>query len=95
MTRILHLTLHREWFDKIARGEKRIEHRKDTAYWRERILGKYFDEVHFRNGYHKDSPFMRVEFERAILQCFHQPGHVLDCEIRIFLGKVLEIKNWP
>lgn len=65
---ILHLTLKKKWFDMILAGEKTEEYREDKQYWRNRLLlrgevadGKFFREVHFRNGYAKDAPFMRVE----------------------------------
>jgi hypothetical protein len=31
---LLHLNLHREFFDAIARKQKRIEYRKQSPYWR-------------------------------------------------------------
>ena len=58
---ILHLTLHREWFDKIAAGQKKTEYRDNTAFWRSRLLSRSYDEIHFRNGYATRAPFMRVE----------------------------------
>lgn len=98
--RILHLTLKREWFDQIAAGEKTVEQRARTPYWRARLMTwcadhlstypfyqyqRTFDEVHFRNGYRQDSPFMRVEWRglRSGIGCYE-----------ILLGKVLEIRNW-
>ena len=61
MKRILHLTLHKRWFDAIADGSKREEYRAQTEYWRKRLEEKTYDEIHFRNGYNKTSPQMRVE----------------------------------
>ena len=59
--RILHLTLHRKWFDAIASGSKREEFREMKPYWIKRLEGKTFDRVHFRNGYRPDSPTMTFE----------------------------------
>lgn len=66
--KVLHLTLKRKWFDLIASGKKKEEYREDKMYWRKRLLhpgetgdAKLFNEVHFRNGYGKNAPFMRVE----------------------------------
>lgn len=59
MTRILHLTLMKKWFDLIAAGKKKIEYREIKPYWIKR-LSKDYDEIHFKNGYNKDCPFMRV-----------------------------------
>lgn len=96
---ILHLTLHRQWFDEIAAGTKRIEYRADTPYWRKRLLresfrdggGNYrkFDEIHFRNGYHPQSPWMRVEHKVTTFG----PGPYGN-GFQIHLGAVLEVKNW-
>lgn len=86
-TKILHLNLHRWWFDQIARGEKREEYRGVTPYWKKRIEGREYDEIHFRNGYRKDAPFMRVEYK----------GYTIGLIKSIYtlkLGKVLEVRNY-
>ncbi len=64
---ILHLTLKRQWFDAIAAGTKTEEYRDQSPHWK-RILGPKADagvcpwtEIHFRNGYRANAPFMRVE----------------------------------
>jgi len=97
--RILHLTLKKKWFDLIAQGKKKIEYRKIKPHWKSRLLKKTplysgnslhinrFDEVHFRNGYKKDSPFMRVEWLDLNISDFEGEVH-----FAIVLGKVLEIK---
>ncbi len=64
---ILHLTVKKKWFDLIASGDKKIEYREFKSYWKGRLMVERqyirddFEEVHFRNGYSKDAPFMRVE----------------------------------
>lgn len=88
--KILHLTLHRHWFDLIARGEKTTEHRRVKPYWAKRLVGKHYDEIWFRNGYTEDRPFMRVEFLRMERQRVRIYGEVYT----IHLGRVLEIRNW-
>ena len=60
VVKVLHLTLHRKWFDAIASGQKREEYIDRTDYWQKRIKGHKHTEIHFRNGYRKDAPFMRV-----------------------------------
>jgi ASC-1-like (ASCH) protein len=59
---VLHLNLHREFFDAIATGQKRIEYRKQSPYWRKRLEGRKYDTILFRNGYAKDVPELLVEF---------------------------------
>jgi len=91
--RILHLTLHRRWFDAIASGAKRFEYRTISPYWEKRfftpVLVRVFDEIHFRNGYHPDAPWMRVEWKGlGICGVAGKPTY------RIALGERLEIRNW-
>jgi hypothetical protein len=83
---ILHLTLHREYFDAIASGEKKTEYRNNTAYWRSRLVDRAYREIHFRNGYATGAPFMRVECR----------GIRKDTPKRfaIRLGKILQIRNY-
>ena len=90
--RILHLTLKKKWFDLIASGEKKVEYREYKRHWIKRLcevdwegsflFHKQFDEIHFRNGYRKDSPFMRVG---------HLRTEVCIDTFNIYLGKVLEV----
>ncbi len=89
MTTRLYLTLRRCWFDEIAAGTKTEEYRDVTQYWRRRIVGRQYDEVHFRNGYRQDSPFMRVEYKGWKQSVWNgEPVFALQ------LGKVLEIRNY-
>ncbi len=67
--KILYLSLLKKWFDMTATGEKKIERRQATDYWRGRLLDesvypfqvKHFDEIEFRNGYGKKVPSMRFK----------------------------------
>ncbi len=85
--KILHLTLKKKWFDLIASGEKKQEYRENKPYWQSRLHGKTFDEVHFRNGYSKDAPFMRVDCGDIYLENLSGSTFVIE------LGDVLEIVN--
>jgi hypothetical protein len=86
---VLHLNLHREHFASVAAGTKRIEYRKQTAYWQTRLHGRHYDVVHFRNGYHKVAPEIHVQWKgvRKIRQC-GEPYYA------IHLGRILRISNW-
>ena len=53
---ILHLTVKREWFNKIKSGEKTIEYREVKPHWKTRLGGMTFDKIIFVNGYMGDSP---------------------------------------
>lgn len=86
--RILHLNLQRQYFDEIAQGKKREECREMKPYWTKRLEGRVYDEIHFRNGYTSDAPFMRVEF-RGLTTGGRRPNR----RYVIALGKVLEVKR--
>ncbi len=97
--RVLHLTIKRQWFDMIASGEKTTEYREMKPYWSRRFYGSCkfllfpirFDEVHFRNGYGKSAPFMRVKW-LALGTDFDSPiGPQLVYAIR--LGEILEVRR--
>lgn len=103
--RILHLTLKRKYFDLIATGQKKHEYRECKPYWEKRLLHgpdgepNGYDEVWFRNGYQENNPFMRVEFIGITIsgKAWTTPKHgeiLHEDEIVIFLGKVLEVKNY-
>lgn len=105
--KILHLTLRRKWFDLIASGAKIIDYREVKDYWRKRLIKdlygsnpdyKEFDEIHFRNGYKKESPFMRTIWIgiSVINSKYHKPDNgekLKGMQFTIFIGKILEIKN--
>ena len=67
MTRVLHLIIKKKWFDLILSGEKDLEYREIKKHWRDRLLEKdyylkYFDVIHFVNGYGFGKPWMDVEW---------------------------------
>jgi hypothetical protein len=83
---VLHLTLHREFFDAIAEGRKKTEYRAGTAYWRSRLVDRDYSEIVFQNGYASAAPLMRV-------QCLGIRKDRPD-RFAIRLGKILEVKNY-
>jgi hypothetical protein len=85
----LALNLHREFFDAIFAGSKKTEYRADTEFWRARLVGRKYREIHFRNGYATKAPFMRVEFKRL-----RHMGQGRDAYFAIRLGRVLEVKHY-
>jgi hypothetical protein len=89
MTKILHLTLHREFFAAIAAGKKRTEYRNAKPYWKKRLEGRDYDLVKFRNGYASDAPEMLVEFRGVRRKDKGRSG-----DYAIHLGKVRKISRW-
>jgi len=49
--KILHLNLKKEYFLDIKSQNKPFEFRLKTPYWKKRLIGKHYDEVHFKLGY--------------------------------------------
>ena len=86
---VLHLTLHREFFDQIASGTKKTEYRDTSDYWARRLEDRDYDEIVFRNGYGLKVPEMRVEFRGIRKRGTGRSGHYA-----IKLGKVLKILRW-
>jgi hypothetical protein len=51
--RILHLPVKKIYFDQIKSGKKLDEYRLVTEYWKKRLEGRDYDEVHVKCGYPK------------------------------------------
>ena len=49
--KILRLNLKRKWWDQIKAGTKTVELRLATDYWRKRLVGRCYDEIHLCLGY--------------------------------------------
>lgn len=49
--RILHLPVKAEYFRQIRDGVKPLEYRLQTDYWRKRLVGREYDEIHIKLGY--------------------------------------------
>jgi hypothetical protein len=88
--RILHLTLHRQFFAEIATRRKRIEYRSRTRNWKARLEGREYDAILFRNGYARNAPEMLVEFRGL-----RRYGKGRSARYAIRLGRILEIERWP
>ena len=84
--KVLSLTLYKQWFEEIAEGTKTEEYRLAKPYWVKRLQGKEYTEVHFRNGYTRQAPFMRVECRGIDLK---------DGVFIIRLGKILAVTRTP
>lgn len=80
----------------IASGFKKEEYREIKFYWETRLIDKEYDEIHFRNGYAKNAPFMRVEWQGLTIgvPAFKWYGKETSQEVFIIhMGQILEIKN--
>lgn len=96
--KILHLTLFKEFFDQILSGEKTEEYREEKDYWTSILIknGEFvkFDEIHFKNGYGPDVPFMAVE-HLGTSRRVEEEDLVIKKLYVIKLGKILVTNNIP
>ncbi|MBN1605354.1 MAG: ASCH domain-containing protein [Polyangiaceae bacterium] len=86
--KMLVLNLHRKWFALVASGEKQIEYRRWTAFWERRIPQRAPFTVRFLNGMLPPVPEVTVTATRVVRDSAKK-------EIRIYLGKILSVRNWP
>ncbi len=91
--KILHLTLEKVYFDAIAMKKKFLEYREIKEYWIKRLYKEStpidFDEIHFKNGYGNNVPFMKVKWNGFSIR---RQGNVSFYAIDV--SEILEIKNW-
>jgi hypothetical protein len=92
--RILHLTIKFRWFKEIAEGRKPREFREIKDYWTKRLCNpdgtaKVFDQIHIRNSYSKDKPFMRLRWNGWEIQTYG--GN--DC-YALDATDIIEIRNY-
>ena len=58
-------------------------------WWRKRLEGVSYREVHFRNGYATNAPFARVEY-KGLRKFGKGPGSYFG----IRLGRILEVRHF-
>ena len=49
--KVLTLRLKAKWWNQIKDGTKSVELRLATDYWRKRLIGREYDEIHLWCGY--------------------------------------------
>jgi hypothetical protein len=89
----LKLTLHKQYFDAILRGEKKNEYRQIKKAWFKLWTNKY-DFIEFTNGYGKHRPFMKVEclgIDLAEIEVDLFSGKQIVFALK--LGKIIETRN--
>lgn len=92
--KVLRMTLIRKWFNQIATGDKTEEYREFKEYWFNRIVGRDYDVIQFRNGYSKNAPELTIEYKGIYLKTITWDSGVTEEVLAIKLGRILEIKNY-
>lgn len=91
--RILHMTLHKIWYNQILAGLKKEEYREIKPYWTNR-LSKEYDVIIFTNGYRPNSRQMKIEYlGYEIKDILHPITNQKETVYALKLGNILEIKN--
>ena len=57
---ILHLNLKTEYFNEIKEGNKPFEFRECKDHWRNKLINRDYDEVHFKLGYPKNDDTEKI-----------------------------------
>jgi hypothetical protein len=60
MSKDLHLNLKGCYFDDIAAKKKPFEYRLKNEYWRRRLEGRHYDNIHIKKGYPKATDTSRI-----------------------------------
>lgn len=73
-TKILHLSLKKQWFDLMVTGEKYEEFREGNDWIRSRLFDKWYNEkeydvIKFVNGYGSDKPYFICEY-KGFMECY-------------------------
>ena len=90
--KLLTMPIKKKWFDLIKSGEKTVEYRAYSPYWKARFrydLGFPYTHIRFRNGYRKDSPSFIIKIERVDL-INGETELMSGCQYAIELGKIME-----
>ncbi|NOI32161.1 ASCH domain-containing protein [Vibrio coralliilyticus] len=60
MSKILHLNLKKIYFDQIKDGSKKEEFRLQNDFWKQRLEGRDYDQIHIKCGYPKATDQERI-----------------------------------
>tara|TARA_R110002124_G_scaffold80776_4_gene213544 strand:+ start:1046 stop:1327 length:282 start_codon:yes stop_codon:yes gene_type:complete len=88
--RVLHLPLKTVYFHQIKSGSKIFEYRLQTEYWKKRLVGREYDEIHIKLGYPKkgDQERILIRTWEGILNQTIQHEHFGSEEVNVFAIKV-------
>lgn len=59
---ILYMTIKLIYFNQIKSGHKKLEFRRKTQYWKQKLEHRKYSLVCFRAGYSLNSPTLYIEY---------------------------------
>ena len=97
----LYLIVYKEVMERIFSGEKTIEYRECTKYWKKRIEDKEYRFMRITNGYGNDTrPYIVMEYKPiGIVERDNKPHYAIKCdkskwiEFRKEINGVIEYGN--
>ncbi|HIF5708607.1 ASCH domain-containing protein [Vibrio parahaemolyticus] len=90
--KVLHLPVKALYFRQMQTGEKKYEYRLQTDYWRKRLEGREYDEVHIKLGYPKsgDTEKILVRPWKGFEEMVITHPHFGEAPVSVFAIKVNE-----
>ena len=79
---MLYLIVYKEVIERIFSGEKVIEYRECTKYWKKRIENKEYRFCKISNGYgNATRPYLIMEYELiGIVERDNKPHYAIKCD---------------
>ena len=98
---MLYLIVYKEVMERIFSGEKTIEYRECTKYWKKRIEDKQYRFMRITNGYGNDTrPYIVMKYKPiGIVDRDNKPHYAIKCdkskwiEFRKEINGVIEYGN--
>ena len=98
---MLYLIVYREVMERIFSGEKTIEYRECTKYWKKRIEDKEYRFMRITNGYGNETrPYILMKYKPiGIVEKDNKPHYAIKCdkskwiEFRKEINGVIEYGN--
>ena len=82
MENTLYLIVYKEVINRIFSGEKTIEYRECTKYWKKRIEDKKYRFMRITNGYgNATRPYILMEYKPiGIVERNNKPHYAIKCD---------------
>ena len=91
----LYLIVYKEVINRIFSGEKTIEYRECTKYWKKRIEDKQYRFMRITNGYGNDTrPYIIMEYKPiGIVEREGKEHYAIKCDKSIWIEYRKEING--
>ena len=89
----LHLIVFKDIIDKILSGEKTIEYRECTDYWKKRIVDTPYTRLRITNGYGNETrPYVLLEYKGyEVVNYNGTPHYAIPIDKKLWLERREEV----